>query len=248
MGAGCQAPQAAVKPVCLITGAAGKLGSALCRAFLDTHEVAAIYRNELPKIPSQMLVPIDPVRSGKGQQQANLAFCIQGDLTIREDIRRIVEVVLARFGRIDVVIHSAADIRYHGKLLELYFDSSSVEKQLAMNCVAPMNLISAIFQESWKNERTANRDFNRCVINVSSVSGLYVLPNVGQAFYSASKAALNFLTMHLAYELADYSVRVNAICPPRFPDSIPVAKVVAKIKQLVKSQITGQIVEVSADE
>jgi NAD(P)-dependent dehydrogenase (short-subunit alcohol dehydrogenase family) len=236
-----------MKPVCLVTGAAGKLGSAICRTLLDTHDVAAVYRDELPQFPSQILVPIDLNSTDRKQESVRLAYCIQGDLMVRADIRRIVEVVLARFGRIDVVINSAADTHYHGKLLELYFDTSSVEKQLMMNCVAPLNLTSAIFQESWKNERIANRDFNRCVINVSSVSGLYVFPNVGQAFYSASKAALNFLTLHLAYELADYSVRVNSICPSRFPDSIPTDKVTSKIMHLVGSQVTGEIVEISME-
>jgi NAD(P)-dependent dehydrogenase (short-subunit alcohol dehydrogenase family) len=234
-----------MKPVCLVTGSAGKLGSALCRAFMDTHEVVAVYRSQLPQFPSQLKIPINLGHANEVQQPASLAYCIQGNLNSREDIRRIVEVILARFGRIDVVINSAADTHYHGKLLELCFDSSTVVSQLATNCIAPINLISAIFQESWKNEPSTNRDLNRCVINVSSVSGLYVYPNIGQAFYSASKAALNFLTLHLAYELADYSIRANSICPSRFPDSVPIDKVVSRVKSLIESDLTGQVVEVS---
>jgi NAD(P)-dependent dehydrogenase (short-subunit alcohol dehydrogenase family) len=102
-----------------------------------------------------------------------------------------------------------------------------------------------VFQQSWKNERAANHEFNRCVINVSSVSGLHVLPNVGQGFYSASKAALNFLTRHLAQELQTYSVRANAICPARFPECIPVGRVVDKVLELVRSRRNGEVVEVS---
>jgi NAD(P)-dependent dehydrogenase (short-subunit alcohol dehydrogenase family) len=233
-----------MKPVCLTTGSAGKLGSALCRALLETHDVVAVYRNELPAVPSQLRTPA-AFGGGDPVQEEPLAFCVQGDLTSKEDIRRIVEVVLARFGRIDVVVNSAADTRYHGKLLELSLDSAPVETQLATNCIAPMNLVSAVFQEAWKHEREDNSRYNRCVVNVSSISGLYVYPNVGQAFYSASKAALNFLTLHLAYELADYAVRVNSICPSRFPDSVPTERVVAKVRELVDSDVTGEIVEIT---
>lgn len=235
-----------MRAVCLITGSAGRLGSALCRALLQSHEIAAVYRNGEPPFPSQLRVPLK-IDGGAGKpERSAAAFCVQGDLTRNDDIRRIVEVVLARFGRIDVVINSAADTRFHGKLVELWFDSAASQNQLLTNCVGPINLVSAIFQESWKNERTANREFNRCVINVSSVSGLYVFPNTGQAFYSASKAALNFLTMHLAGELANYSVRANAVCPARFPDSVPTEKVVAKVKGLMQSLVTGEVVEVLA--
>jgi NAD(P)-dependent dehydrogenase (short-subunit alcohol dehydrogenase family) len=233
-----------MRPVCLITGAGGRLGSALCRDLLATHDVAAVYRNQLPSVPSQFSIPIIPGSSAG--EPAGAAFCIQGDLTVRADLRRIVEVTMARFGRIDVLIQAAADTRYHGRLLELSFDSAPVEHQMLANCVAPIALASAIFQQFWKNERQSNRASNRVVIHVSSISGLYVFPGAGQGFYSASKAALNFLTAHLAWELADYSVRVNAICPSRFPDSIPVTKVVAAVRNLIDSDITGEIVEITS--
>jgi NAD(P)-dependent dehydrogenase (short-subunit alcohol dehydrogenase family) len=233
-----------MKPVCLVTGSAGKLGLSLCRALIGTHDIAAVYRKEAPRLPSQLRIPIDPHTGASKSEEAASVFCIQGDLNNNQDLRRIVEVTLARFGHIDVVVNSAADTGFHGKLLELFLDSRTAENQLLTNCVAPMSLVSAIFQESWKNEPIANRDFNRCVINISSVSGLYVFPNVGQAFYSASKAALNFLTLHLACELANYSVRANSLCPSRFPDSVPTNKVVSKVKDLIRSHVTGEVVEV----
>jgi NAD(P)-dependent dehydrogenase (short-subunit alcohol dehydrogenase family) len=231
-------------PTCLITGSAGKLGTALCRSLADTHRIVALYHKKLPGFPSQLRHPID-LESGRGKWESDdLPFCVQGDLTRSEDVRRIVEVTLARFGRVDVLINSAADTRFHGNLLELSYGSTEVQNQLLTNCIAPMQLVSAVFEESWKHERTANQAFNRCVINISSVSGLYVYRGAGQAFYSASKAALNFLTRHLAAELAHYCVRANAICPSRFPDSVPTERVVSKIKDVIASQVTGEVIEV----
>ena len=234
-------------PTCLVTGSAGKLGSALCKALVETHQIVAVYRRKLPGFPSQLRSTIDPGSTSKKWESADVPFCIQGDLTRNEDVRRIVEVALARFGRIDVLINSAADTRFHGKLLELSFGSAEAQNQLLTNCIAPTQLVSTVFQESWKHERAANREFNRCVINISSVSGLHVYPSAGQAFYSASKAALNFLTRHLAGELADYCVRANAICPSRFPDSVPTEKVVSRVRNVIASQVTGEVIEVTSD-
>lgn len=236
-----------MNPTCLITGSAGNLGVALCNALLDTHQIVAVYRRKLPEFRSQLRNTFDPGRVGKQSEFGNVPFCVQGDLTRMEDVRRIVEVALARFGTIDVLINSAADTRFHGKLLELSFGSAEVQNQLLTNCIAPMQLVSSIFQESWKHERLANREFNRCVINISSISGLRVYPSAGQAFYSASKAALNFLTRHLAGELADYCVRANAVCPSRFPDSVPTEKVVSQIRKLIASHITGEVIEITRD-
>jgi NAD(P)-dependent dehydrogenase (short-subunit alcohol dehydrogenase family) len=75
------------------------------------------------------------------------------------------------------------------------------------------------------------------------VSGLRVYPNTGQAFYGASKAALNHLTKYLAAELQPYAVRANAICPPRFPTSISTADVVEAIIQNLDGTNSGSVVE-----
>jgi NAD(P)-dependent dehydrogenase (short-subunit alcohol dehydrogenase family) len=245
MGSRGHAAPVDVKPVCLLTGGAGTLGGALYRALIRTHNVAAVYFTAIPGFPSQLRVPLDPLPGRRKGPTDALAFCIQGDLTQRADVRRIVEVALARFERIDVLINSAADTCFHGKLLELSVDDQAVRNQLVTNCIAPISLASAVFQHAWKNQRRANHDCNRCVINVSSSSGLHAHPNVGQAFYGASKAALNLLTRYLAEELQTYGIRANAICPSRFPDSVPTSAVVRKVMQLIGSRVSGEVIEVS---
>ena len=118
--------------------------------------------------------------------------------------------------------------------------------QLAINTIAPFVLISAIFQDSWKHERESNYRYNRNVINLSSFSGMYVQESKGDAFYGASKAALNLLTLHLALELAPYAIRVNALCPSRFPENIPTEQVVASAVEILNGNQTGEIVELTS--
>jgi NAD(P)-dependent dehydrogenase (short-subunit alcohol dehydrogenase family) len=228
--------------VVLVTGAAGKLGAALCRSLLADNEVIAAYHDRLPDIPSQLSWPVDDRADANG----NRAWCVQADLNDAGDLGRLVEVSLARHGRVDVVVNAAADIRYHGRLVESSFDPGRLAHQLAINAIAPVALISTLFHCCWKDQRDDNLIHNRNVINLSSFSGMYVEQSAGQAFYGASKAALNVLTLHLALELAPYAIRVNALCPSRFPETIPTEEVVAAISTISDGDASGEIVELTS--
>jgi len=215
-----------MKPVCLITGAGGRLGQDLCHALQDDYDLVATYRSTIPNIASQR-VP---------------AHLVQADLTCREEMKRVVEVALARYGRIDALINTAADIKFHGSLRDLWHADDYPQSQMLMNSIVPMQLASAIYQHCWKDQPEENARWNRSVINVSSISGLYVFQERGQAFYGVSKAALNMLTLYLSLELAPYSVRVNAICPSRFTGMAATRRVTEAIRNLLTGDSTGTII------
>ena len=223
-----------MRPVCLITGAAGRLGEALCRDLAGTWDVVAVWRRTPPRVASQLMQPLPA--SGAGN-----VWAVQADLTRRDDVRRVVEVALARHGRIDAVVNAAADIAYHGRLCELSDADDAVERQMLLNCIAPLRLVSAVHQAAWKDDPDGNAEWNRCVVNVSSGAGLQVGPPNGQGYYAASKAALNILTMHLAGELAPYSVRANALCPGRFRDTRATEIVAGKVRALMEGEMTGEV-------
>ena len=227
---------ARVDPVCLITGAGGRLGNALCARLMNRSHIVAVYRERVPAVPSQLRMRVN------GDNHRSV-YCVQADLRKRDDIRRVIEIALARYGRIDVLVNSAADIRFHGKLIELWETDPYASAQMHLNCVAPMLLASAIFQDSWKDSRQANLRRNRCIVNVSSKSGLDVYGTSGQAFYGASKAALNLLTRYLAAELEPYGIRANALCPGGFRDTKSTSAVVDEIEKLINSKQNGVVLE-----
>jgi NAD(P)-dependent dehydrogenase (short-subunit alcohol dehydrogenase family) len=230
------------KPVVLVTGAAGKLGSALCHSLLPHNHVVAAYHNRVPNVPSQLSWPATSFPGEPG----NNAWCVKADLNDSNDVMRLIEICLARHDRLDVVVNLAADTHYGGPLIDLCYDRETASKQMAINSSAPFALVSAIFHERWKHERDSNSRYNRNVINLSSFSGMYVQEISGQAIYGASKAALNLLTLHLAAELAPYAIRVNALCPSRFPDTIATEKVLATITKIANGAETGEIVELTS--
>jgi NAD(P)-dependent dehydrogenase (short-subunit alcohol dehydrogenase family) len=229
-----------MKPVCLITGAGGRLGQALCDALKDRYDLIATYRHTVPLVSSRLRRRVNFEKPS--QPEPSPVLCVQADLSQRNDIARLVEVSLARYGRVDAIVNAAADTHFHGPLIELWQSDNAASSQLLVNSVAPVQLVSAIHYHCWKDEPEENAHRNRNVINISSRSALEVQKNAGQGFYSASKAALNMLTLYLSLELAPYSVRANAVCPGAFKDQSSTALVVQKIQSLLEGDCTGTVV------
>jgi NAD(P)-dependent dehydrogenase (short-subunit alcohol dehydrogenase family) len=232
-----------MKRICLITGSGGKVGNALCRALVNEYEIIAAYHNNPPVISSNIMRRIDPNQLTDEQWiNDGYVYCVQGDLRKREDIQRLVEVSVARFGTIDVLINCAADVQFYGKLTELWQMEDHGTPQLFLNSVAPMLLTSLIFGACWKDNPKENRLSNRNVVNISSMASYYVDRDNGQAFYAASKANLNMLTRYFALDLAPYSVRANAICPGRLSNPVYIHRVLKFIRGLLKGSDTGNVI------
>ncbi len=222
-----------MKPVCLITGAGGLLGNALCNQLSDDYNIVATYRTSIPKHSSQFVKRLSP-------QDNNDIFCIQGDLMKKEDIKKIVDITMAKFGQIDVIVNNAVDYSMR-VLLELYQNDDYATSQFCLNSVVPFQIVSYIHQNCWKESSEINLAWNRNVLNISSISAVNVYPTSG-AFYSASKAALNMLTLHLAQELDIYRVRVNALCPGHFSNYDGAKYYALKVKELIQGSISGSII------
>jgi NAD(P)-dependent dehydrogenase (short-subunit alcohol dehydrogenase family) len=231
-----------MKPVCLITGAGGRLGAHLCATLRDRYRVVAAYHETPPNTSSQSMQVIDPRSFREGQELPDpQVYSVQADITRREDMRRLVEVAVARFGRIDMLINNAADLRFHGRLNELWYAEDHAERIMQLNAIVPMRLASAVFHACWKQDRSENMAAKRGVVNISSTSGQQVF-KTNDPFYAASKAALNMLSLHLAVEFAPYAVRVNAFCPGRFDNEASTARVGKAVEKILTGDDTGTIV------
>jgi NAD(P)-dependent dehydrogenase (short-subunit alcohol dehydrogenase family) len=140
----------------------------------------------------------------------NAVFAIQGDLREETELRRIVEVTLARFGRIDFLVNAAA-FTFLAPILEGDGLHKNFHQQLEVNLFVPLRLSTLVAEKFWKNRELENRQVNRSIVNISSTSGLYIYPDLGQSVYSASKAALNYLKLHMAEEFRAIGVRANVL-------------------------------------
>ena len=230
------------KKVCLLTGAGGRLGEAFCRRYSGHYDIAAVIRNRHPSAPSQREWLVDPLAPElRVPENQSAAYVIRADLGEDAELERIVDVTLARFGRIDFLVNAAA-VSHWAPMLDGEQLYRSFHEQMDINVFVPLRLSAMVGHKFWKNRELENRHANRCIVNVSSTSGLYIYPDKGQSVYSASKAALNYLTLHMAAEYGAIGIRVNALAPTSFPSLVPTEAVSDALMHVVETTATGRII------
>jgi NAD(P)-dependent dehydrogenase (short-subunit alcohol dehydrogenase family) len=228
--------------VCLITGAGGRLGADFCSRFADAYHIVAVCRHRFPDVRTQNQWHIDPTQFPPEPLPEPTVFAIEADLTHEGAVDRIIELTLARFGRIDLLVNAAVFVQRE-RLTTLADTTAFLDQAFQVNATVPIRLAAAIARAFWCDAAASNRKFNRNVVNISSGAGLGFVSIPGLSAYSASKVALNFLTCYLAEEFRGIGVRVNAIAPTTFPDLIPTSTVSEQIVRVDGADYSGQIVE-----
>lgn len=181
------------------------------------------------------------------------AAAFKFDVSNKEEAVKGVDEILAKFGRIDVLVNNAGITR------DGLFMRMSPEN---WDAVINTNLSSA-FYVTQPVVKVMMKQRSGAIVNMSSVVG--VSGNAGQANYSAAKAGLIGLTKTLAKELGSRNIRVNAIAPgfintdmtkdldtSKFTDFIPLKRLgepedIAKAVKFLavdSDYITGQVLEV----
>lgn len=137
------------------------------------------------------------------REQGVEALAVQADVSRDEDCRACAKAAMDEFGRIDILVNSAATTRFaaHDDLEAL--DAQDFLDVYAVNLVGPYQMIRACAPAMKAQGRGA-------VVNVSSTAG--VLGVGSSVAYAASKGALNTMTKLLARALAP-EIRINAVCP-----------------------------------
>ena len=140
------------------------------------------------------------------------AVGLQADVSNTADVTDVVAKVLAKTGRVDVLVNNAGVLR-DGVVWKL--TDEDWDTVLGVHLGGTFRFTRActpIFRE---------QNFGR-IVNVTSYTGLH--GNIGQSNYGAAKAGIIGLTKTTAKELAGFGVTVNAISPnaaTRMIESIP---------------------------
>ena len=171
--------------ILLITGGTSGLGYATVKK-LENCKIILTYNNNALKAESMKSENIDVFKC---------------DMTSENDIKKLYNYVVDKYGYIDVLINNAAiaiDTLYEDKTKENFI------KTLDTNLIGPF-LLSRYFGDLMYQRKSGK------IINISSTNGIDT--NYPMSLdYDASKAGLISLTRNLALQYAPY-VLVNAVAP-----------------------------------
>jgi NAD(P)-dependent dehydrogenase (short-subunit alcohol dehydrogenase family) len=171
----------------LITGASSGVGLSLARYLANHYQVVAVARR---------VERMQEALSDRPQVVVR-----QADLGAPEDVEQLVDWLKSRFGHVPYVVNNAG-VNIRGSVGEL--SPGDVSRSIAVNMLAPFAILRGLLPGMKAN------NFGR-VINVTSGAPLNCFP--GFSAYSASKAALNALTVTCARECLALNIRINLMSP-----------------------------------
>lgn len=173
--------------VTIITGGAQGIGAACAQRF--SAEGAHV-----------VLADVDDAR-GSALAQSVGALYVHCDVGDKLDVDAMVQLTIAKHGRIDVLVNNAGIVKTAPFLDVTEDDFDAV---IRVNLKGAFLVAQAVAREMVKTGGGS-------VVNMSSVNAVMAIPSI--ASYNMSKGAINQLTRVMALALADLGVRVNAVAP-----------------------------------
>ena len=171
--------------VALVTGGVRGVGLGITRALLDAGATVVTCSRNVPEAPIQA--------AGRTAEH------VSADVRDEESVRSLVEGIVARHGRLDVLVNNAGGAPY----------ASAAEASPRFHAkVVDLNLLAPLLVSQAANAVMQQQDDGGAVVMVSSISA--TRPSPGTAAYGAAKAGIDSLVKSLAVEWAP-KVRLNAI-------------------------------------
>ena len=168
------------------------------------------------------------------------AFPVYCDLGDSGQIERMVEQVMDRYGRIDILVNNARAIIGRDKVSVTELEQEVWEHFLRINTAAPYLLTKEV------GRRMIEAGNGGRIINIASNASKQA--SATGAAYSASKFAVLGLTQASALDLAPYGITVNAVCPgPINTDRMSYwERDQAAERGITQEEFRGQIVQAGA--
>jgi len=185
--------------VAIVTGGAQGLGAAICRRLAE--EGANIAAADI------RLSGAEDVARAIAGETGRRALALHVDVTDEAQVRRMIERTVAEWGRLDILVANAGIVR-----------SAAIEEMDRERWQAVLDVnLTGYFLCAKHAAPVMKRQGGGVIIQINSKSGKRGSAKNGA--YAASKFGGIGLTQSLALELAEFGVRVNAVCPGNLLDS-----------------------------
>jgi len=184
--------------VAVVTGAAGSLGGAIVRRFLD-EGCAGVVGIDLSMERLGSSLPDDRER----------CLPLTGDVCDELFMVEMIDSVVSVFGRVDVMVNNAGVLAPNARMHNLTLDQWRAVFEV--NVMGVVNGTTAALRPM----RAAQ---SGVIVNTSSVSAVTGWSHAGP--YGASKAAVISVTKSTALEYAGEGIRANCICPGSFESNM----------------------------
>jgi 3-oxoacyl-[acyl-carrier protein] reductase len=179
----------------LITGASTGIGAAVAGGFGRLGARVGVHYHKSREAAEQVAAD---VRGAGGE-----AAVLQGDVTRKDDVARIIDQHLQAFGQIDVLINNAGDVVRRSAFADL--SEELIDDVIALNARSVVTACRLALPH-FKKQGHGN------VINTTSLAARHS-GGPGTSIYTASKGFAQSLTRFLAREYAADNIRINAVAP-----------------------------------
>ena len=183
--------------VAVVTGAGSGIGEGAARLLAEAGARIVCAGRRVEEIERVA----EAIRQDGGQ-----AIAVKTDVTVDEDVERLMQSAVDNFGQLDILVNNAGGSPIQAPLVDL--PREEWDATLALNLTAV-----------WNCTRVASRHMGHGsrVVNVSSIAARSIVP--GSGHYSAAKRGVNSLTESFAKELGP-RIRVNCVMPGFVPTEI----------------------------
>ncbi|MFU8945329.1 SDR family NAD(P)-dependent oxidoreductase [Mycetocola zhadangensis] len=185
--------------VVVITGAASGIGRVIAETFARSGSIVAAL-----DISETALAEFGSAFREQGWPSGEY-LC---DVRDPQSVTRVMDEVVARFGRIDVLVNNAG-INAEGLVSDL--DVDLWDRCFAVNVRGTFNTCKAVLP-TMKAQQSGR------IINAASFAA--IMPSVGASAYAASKAAVVQFTRTLAGEVGPWNITANSYAPGMVPTAI----------------------------
>ena len=179
-----------MKKVVIITGASRGFGELIAKKFQkENFQVIATMRN---------------INSSPSLKKLENLDIKKLDVTVKSDIKNVVDYTVEKYGRIDILINNAGYGAF-GFLEEA--SNEEIRNQFNVNYFGLIDCIKGVLPQMRKQK-------DGVIVNISSIAGRFGLPFT--SLYNSSKFAVEGLTECLHYELSLFGIDIKTVAPGSF--------------------------------